>query len=274
MTDDKNEKVLEISGPAYSQLMMTFAEISDNSLLALYGRVVETNTSENSDEHTKTDIKKSKIVLKSWSLEYNSGDELLCLDNPELIGFLRIRKCNELLPPSFRDRAIIRMLTQLQHNCVFISVTQEITDCLAIKYKVMGYKVMTSVSETLRNNVKIVVPCLGAKSEYKNEPKGSTSQILIQGTNNSAMESVVQSFEKIHSNFQKNANRLIEKIVELEEQKFILSQKVAEAKLKHEGRGKAKTSLNSRTNSGNSDLKSSLDEILRKKDKDLNMNRI
>ena len=181
MSDDKNEKVLEISGPAYSQLMMTFAEISDNSLLALYGRVVETNTSENSDEHTKSDVKKSKIVLKSWSLEYNSGDELLCLDNPELIGFLRIRKCNEQIPPSFRDRAIIRMLTQLKQNCVFISVTQEITDCLAIKYKVMGYKVMASVTETLESNVNIVVPCLGAKSDYRKEPESSSSQILIKG---------------------------------------------------------------------------------------------
>ena len=88
------------------------------------------------------------------------------------------------------------------------------------------------------------------------------------------MESVVQSFETIQSNFQENANRLIEKIVKLEEQKFILSQKVAKAKLKQVGRDKDKTALNSRTHSENIDLKSSLDEILRKKDKDLNMNRI
>ena len=183
MTRDTNESALEISGPASAKLLETFADISDNSLLALYGRIVETNTSENSDKHTTCDVIRAKIVLKSWMLECSSGEELMCLDNPELIGLLRFRRYNEILSPSYRDRAIIRMLTQLQQNCVFITAAEETTDCLGIKYKMMGYKVKENVKETLTNKVNMIIPCLGAKSEYRHEPVNATSQSLIEGKN-------------------------------------------------------------------------------------------
>ena len=70
-------------------------------------------------------------------------------------------------------------------------------------------------------------------------------------------------------NFQNGAYRLIKEIVELEEKKIVLSLKVAEARIKRDR--KERRNSNPRTSQRNKNLKSTLTDILRNKDKDVTL---
>ena len=234
MRSDKVASVMEMSGAGSASLLRVLAEAGTDLLLRLDVRMIVNRTLENSDAHTEKSTETEKFLIDGWSRIVPSDLDQM-IKNEDTFFLLRFSRHTRNLSLSYQDRRIMKLLQTRNKKGVFILVNNEVTDCLGIKTKMTGF-LIGSDSGGLVSNVKIEVPCLGAKSVYiQSQPATGVRESLVQGIREGAnigsdSNSVVKSFEKVSDNFHKNVDVVVKEVLKLEDERVKLKQKIVKIK--------------------------------------------
>ena len=265
---------MEMSGAGSASLHRVLAEAETDLMLRLEVRVIVNRTLENSDAHTSKYTESKKFLIDGWSrIDRSELDQIV--GTGDNIGLLRFRRNHRNLSPSYQDRRIMKSLRTRNETSVFILVNGEATDCLGIKHKMTAFLISRDAAH-IRANVRIKVPCLGAKSQYiPGQPSTGVRGILMQGVSEESVigcNGVIQSFDKVRENFHKNVDAIVNEVLELENEREELKKKI----LKVKNRIQAKETLLRKTKVYDFDTISQqfLDQFLGDSEADVNLNTI